>query len=376
MKNWDLYRAALRVLPRRGRVTETDLPGRQAAALETLLRRHRCLGASLCLFDAGGVTGRLAFGEARPGVPAARDTVYRTASISKFVTALGILKMWEAGRVDLDRDVNDYLPFPLRHPAAPDLPLTLRDLMTHTAGLRDGKAYTAGIAEGVPLSQILRGDSFTDHPPRTRWEYSNLGAGIAGAALEGACGQDFETLMQETVFAPLGVCATYYPQKVQGTLADARRILPPHRGPNFDGAARQSRPLPDGRPDPEAHYALAHGSLCASAEALSRLGMAGMTPGFLRADTLTVMRKSYVPFGERAANLAQGLFTFVLRETKIAPRALYGHQGMAYGAVHGLFFDPERGQGVALLTAGADEARRGVLADLNFDLLSCILGGQ
>ncbi len=376
MKNWSLYRAALRFLPRRGRTTETDLPASRADALEKILRRHRCLGASLCLFDGSGVTGFLSFGEARPGVPAGRDTVYRAASISKFVTGLGIMKLWEEGRIDPDRDVNAFLPFPLRHPMAPDLPLTLRDLMTHTAGIRDGAAYTSGIAQGAPLTQILQGDSFASHPPRTLWEYSNLGAGIAGVVMEGATGQDFESLMQDTVFSPLHVTATYYPQKVSGMLADARRILPPHRGPNFDGAARQQKPLPESGPDPETHYALAHGSLCASADALARLGIAGMIPGFLRADTLSAMRKIYVPFGERAANLSQGLFTFVLQEKKISPRPLYGHQGMAYGAVHGLFFDPERQKGVALLTAGADEARRGVLADLNFDILSCILGGK
>lgn len=373
MKNWGLYRLLLRGLPKRGRVTEGNLPDGLARAVETILRRHRAVGASLCTFDRGGVTGTLAFGQARRGVPAKGDTVYRAASVSKFVTGLGILRLKEQG-LDIDRDVNAFLPFPLRHPKAPDTPITLRMLMTHTAGIRDGSVYNQGIGLGVPLSQILRGDSFTDHLPGTLWEYSNLGAGIAGAVLEGATGMDFEALMQQTVFGPLGVEATYYPQKVKGYLADAYRILPPRKGPNFDAVRRQSKPLPDGKPDPEKHYCLAHGSLCLSAENLARLGLAGMKPGFLKEESLQEMRKNYVPFGEPARNLSQGLFTFILDEPSVSAHLIYGHQGMAYGAVHGVFFDPLKQKGFAVLTSGASEARRGVLADLNQDLLALLLG--
>ena len=71
-----------------------------------------------------------------------------------------------------------------------------------------------------------------------------------------------------------------------------------------------------------------------------------------------------------------GIGTFILKEPRISKHLIYGHQGMAYGAVHGLFFDPECKKGVVILTSGASEARRGVLADLNFDLLQCLLGDK
>ncbi|MBQ9264736.1 MAG: beta-lactamase family protein [Clostridia bacterium] len=373
MKNWSVYRLLLDFVPTNGQVNETTFPQPLARQIQHILRRHRCVGASLCTFDAGGVTGTLAFGQARKGVPAETDTVYRAASISKFVTALGIMRLREQG-LDIDQDVNLFLPFPLRHPKAPDMPLSLRMLMTHTAGIHDGDVYNRGIAQGVPLSHILGGDSFTDHLPGTLWEYSNLGAGITGVVIEDATGTDFEVVMQRTVFDRLGVTATYYPQKVKGFLADAYRILPPHKGPNFDAGKRQQKPLPDSQPNPETHYNLAHGNLCVSVTHLARLGIAGMTPGFLTEESLQEMRKIAVPFGQRAHNLSQGLFTFVLNEPKISPHLFYGHQGMAYGAVHGLFFDPILQKGVAVLTSGASEARRGVLADINFDLLSLLLG--
>lgn len=370
MKNWGLYRFLLHFFPKTG-AASADVPAQVLA----VLRAHRCLGASLCLFNAQGVTESYCFGWAHgPDVPVRRDTVFRAASVSKFITALGAMKLIEQGRLSLDADVNGYLPFSLRHPAAPGTPITLRMLMTHTAGLHDGDAYNRGIARGAVLSDILKGDSFAAHLPGTAWEYSNLGAGIAGAVMEAAAGRDFEELMQETVFRPLGVNATYYPQKVAGDLADAVRILPRSKTPGFDAAQRRARPLPPAEVNAQRHYGLAHGNLFVSAPEMAKLGAAAMAPGFLTEQSLSDMRSAAVPFGERARNLSQGLFTFILREPKISSRPLYGHQGMAYGAVHGLFFDPALGRGVALLTTGASEARRGVLADLNFDLLKLFLG--
>lgn len=374
MKNWGLYRLALHLLPKGGRVRESTLGADATGKAEGILRKYRCVGASLCVFDADGIAGSLSFGDARRGIPARADTVYRAASVSKFVTALGAMKMRENG-LSPDRDVNEFLPFSLRHPKAPDTPVTLRMLLTHTAGLRDGSAYNAGIARGAALNEILQGDSFAEHLPGQGWEYSNLGGGIAGAVMEAAAGTDFEQLMQETVFAPLGIKATFYPQKATGALADAYRILPPSRKPNYDAAARQAWKLPPAGVDPEHHYNLAHGSLCLSAENLAKIGMAGMGPGFLTEESLAEMRKAVSPFTGRAKNLWQGVGTFILRDAALCPRTLYGHQGMAYGAVHGLFFDVETKKGYALLTSGASEARRGVISDLNAEMIHLFLGG-
>ena len=373
MKNWALYRLALQFLPRGGGVNETDLPPEAAGRVEAILKKHRCLGAVFCLFDFSGVGGALAFGVSHPtGERTGPDTVFRAASVSKFVTALGAMKLKEQGRVDLDRDVGDYLPGSVMDAWRPTQKITLRMLLTHTAGLRDSEGYNAGIARGAPLSAIFKDEAV--HGVPGVWEYSNFGAGIAGAALECACGTDFETLMQETVFRPLGVTATYYPQKVKGDLADAVRILPPQPRPNYNAAERRARPLPPAEVNPDKHYTLAHGALCVSAPELARLGIAGMVPGFLSPESLREMRAPCASFGQRADNLSQGIGTFILKDRRLGlERVFYGHQGMAYGAVHGLFFHPETGRGISLLTTGASEARQGVLADLNFDLLKQFL---
>ena len=84
-------------------------------------------------FDANGITGSGASGladRARGRRLTIEDPV-RIASISKLVVALGVMRMVEAGQLDLDRDVSDYLGWPLRNPAFPDRPITLRLLLSH-----------------------------------------------------------------------------------------------------------------------------------------------------------------------------------------------------------------------------------------------------
>ena len=86
------------------------------------------------------------------------------------------------------------------------------------------------------------------------------------------------------------------------------------------------------------------------------------------------MRRRLADFGARDGRLSMGLGTFIVHD--VLPQTLYGHQGLAYGAVHGLFYDPEAARGFAVLTTGCSEAREGVLADINIALMRLILHGN
>ena len=66
---------------------------------------------------------------------ATQNTIYMVASISKMFTAIAIMQLWEQGLFDLDDDVNDYLPFELRNPHYPDVPITFRMLLAHQSSL-------------------------------------------------------------------------------------------------------------------------------------------------------------------------------------------------------------------------------------------------
>ena len=305
------------------------------------------------------------------------DTAFRLASVSKLVSAACVIRLAQEGRISLDADVNDCLPYSLRHPAATYMPITLRMLMSHTAGLRDGKAYQQGLKLALPVTRVLAGDSYLDSLPGTHWSYSNLGAGLVACVLESALSQPFERIMQEHLFMPLGMEASFYPQRVRGELADAWRVLPPRLKANFDAGERKLRPSGDAdEPSPLHHYHLAQGNCCMSGENLGRLLSALMHPGFFSQSSLETMHTPQAGFGARSAHLRQGLGVFLLDDLAISARTLYGHQGNAYGAVHAAFYDPAGGQGMVFLSSGLSEARRGFLCDAVEDVLKLCFEGD
>lgn len=139
----------------------------------------------------------------------ANDPV-RIASISKLIMALTALRLADEGKVDLDRDVSDYLGWKLRSPYHPNAPVTLTDLLSHRAGLSDAAGYI------IPLGESLEAKLAdpaawrdVDYPGAAAFEYANLGSPVVATVLEAASGERYDRLVERLVFAPLGVKACF-----------------------------------------------------------------------------------------------------------------------------------------------------------------------
>lgn len=157
-------------------------------------------------------------GSALPDRPANPDTLYRIASISKMMTALGLMRLVEAGRADLDADVSNYLGYTVRNPHFPQRPITLRTLMSHTSSLRDDAGYSWQLP--VSLKDVLvpggslygEGKMWSDRAgPGDYFTYSNLAWGVIGTVMERITGERFDLLMDRLLFQPLGIQASYIP---------------------------------------------------------------------------------------------------------------------------------------------------------------------
>jgi CubicO group peptidase (beta-lactamase class C family) len=149
--------------------------------------------------------------------PADAHTMFRIASLSKFVTTLGTMKMVEQGRLSLDADISDYLGYRLRNPHFPDQPISLRMLLTHTSSLRDEGGFKW--APSVNLKDVLlpggqfygKGDMWSKtKAPGRYFEYVNFNWGIIATVLERAGGERFDRLMRRLVFDPMGLKAGFY----------------------------------------------------------------------------------------------------------------------------------------------------------------------
>ena len=150
------------------------------------------------------------------GRPADAATLYRVASVSKLVTTLGVMRLVEAGKLDLDADVSGYLGWPLRHPRFAGVAITLRHLLSHRSSLLDDAGYHTFGAE-IALRDVLQpggrhhgdGRMWSGHAPGTYFRYANLPWGVVAGVMESVTGEAFDPLMRRLVLEPLGLGGAY-----------------------------------------------------------------------------------------------------------------------------------------------------------------------
>jgi len=166
-------------------------------------------------------------------LPATDESSYRLASVSKSLTAVGVLKLVEAGTISLDDEVQVYVPdFPRKK-----WPVTIRHLLRHTSGISHYKDYRA---EAVHTRQMSTEEALAifqdwdlDFEPGTRMGYTTYGFNLLGAVIEGASGRPFCDYMAEEVWRPLGMTETYcdnpgdpIPNRVKGYVRREGEIAP------------------------------------------------------------------------------------------------------------------------------------------------------
>ena len=151
------------------------------------------------------------------------DHVQNIASISKTFTTVAAMQQVEAGLLDIDADVSDYLPFDLRHPDYPDKAITARMLMRHVSGLRDGSVYARHYACGDPRMSLgvwikeyfdqsgvfyHSDENFAPWAPGEKYEYCNVAFGLLGHLVEITSGLSLPDYCERNIFTPLGMSRT------------------------------------------------------------------------------------------------------------------------------------------------------------------------
>ena len=349
-------------------------------------------------FDRARITPALAEGLAdrATGRLVTPDDPVRIASISKLVTALGVMRMVDRHQLDLDRDVSDYLGYPVRNPAFPDVPITLGMLLSHRSSLIDGDDLYI-IPLGVTLRERLADPRVWDttHAPGSDWfHYTNLNFPVVASVMERVSGQRFDRLMQRLVLRPLHLDACF--NWGAGCSARAvRRAVVLYRA-NGDVAKDDLHGLrppclvvaaADGTCDLSAYQPGDNGALFSpqgglriSMRDLARIGqlLARGGRGFLSPQAMARMQPPVWRFGganglgedgtQSGFFCAYGLATQTLANPQAGCHddpfgdgiTRLGHSGDAYGLKSGLWFDPVSGEGVAYFTSAvADDAPKG-----------------
>ncbi len=200
-------------------------------------------------------------------VPATADTLFRVGSISKLFTWTAVMQLAEQHRVDLDADIQQYLDFDL--PRTFPQPITLRHLMTHTAGFEE-TFHGMWAGEGEPLdvrAWLVARIPARVHAPGTIAAYSNYGATLAGYIVQRRSGEAFDAYVQAHVLQPLGMAHSTFVQPLPPALAASMS-----RG--YDHGADAARPFERIRVEPA-------GSATTSANDIARFMLAELADGSL-----------------------------------------------------------------------------------------------
>lgn len=312
-----------------------------------------------------------------------RDPV-RIASISKMHVALGVMRLVEAGTLDLDRDVSDYLGWRLRNPAFPDAPITLRLLLSHRSSLTDGVDYALPLDRNVQAAVADPKAWEAAHAPGTYFHYTNLNFPVIASVMEAATHERFDRLMDRLVLKPLGLEACFnWTTCSDATIRRAVVLYAPDGKPVKDDlkGARPACPVvpaADGSCAYEAVPLAANGALFSpqgglriSVTDLARVGAMLLRDGrlpdgtqFLKPESLAELRKLHWRYDgangetENGFYCGYGLATQILAQcaptddpfADAIPRI--GHAGDAYGLRSGLWIDRATGRGIAYFATG------------------------
>jgi len=182
------------------------------AAVSKFMASTHVPGLSVGVVEDGKYEWAAGFGFAdlESNVPATEHTLFRLASISKPLTAVGAMELWERGKLDLDAPVQKYCPaFPQK-----SAPITTRQVMGHLGGIRHYKSDSPDEAEigntkhfDNPLQAGL--DFFKNDPlvaePGSQFHYSTQGYTLVGCVIEGVSGTKYTEYMRQNVFLPAGM---------------------------------------------------------------------------------------------------------------------------------------------------------------------------
>lgn len=312
------------------------------------MREHRIPGLSLAVVSKGAIVREGGFGITSSSAQTAVTpvTLFQSASISKAVAALGALRLVEAGKLQLDTNVNRTL----RTWQVPDneftkdSKVTLRGILSNSSGLGvpSFPGYAAGAA--VPtLQQVLDGKApantaavRVDYVPRSEWRYSGGGHAVLQQLMGDASGQPFERLMHDLVLAPLEMKHSTFEQTLPAALPGAA-------AGHVDG-----QPLPNGR---HTYPELAAAGLWTTAPDLARFAI-GLQHAFAgRPDALISQQMTKEMMSRQIRS--EGLGLFVMGTDNRAPSLWYAGRNRGFDSF--LWFAPGSGDGIVIMINANDD---------------------
>ena len=335
------------------------------------LEREGVVGGSLWFLRGDSVLAREFHGAAdlATGRRVDANTIFHWASITKTFTAIAIMQLRDRGRLSLDDPILKYVPelMAVNNPHGPMEAITIRHLMSHSAGFRNptwpwGGSQPWHPYEPTEWSQLVAMLPYTQilFPPGSKYGYSNPGIIFLGRVIEKLSGEDFEVYIDKNIFRPLGMSRSYFDLTPYHLLADrannyeVREGKPAANGPDFDTGITTSN---GGLNAPLTDMAKYLGFLLGSGP-----GAAGPVP-VLQRPSLEEMWRPVLPASDAEAMGDSIALSFFVKHAEGA--TLVGHTGSQRGFRAFFYLHPEtRTAMVAAFNTAAAEERPGNHPDI------------
>ena len=320
-----------------------EIPARVRTLLNSIKKSSGAVCGTVVLSKNGETFLSWSFGGVDSG------TCFRIASITKWVTAIGLMTLYDKGKLDLDRDISKYLGFKVRNPAFPDVPVTARMLLSHTSSLSaDASDYHPDWAR---IGKNGYDPIFNEKTrPGTKYAYADYNGALFGCLIEAISKQSVQNYLDKTVFTPLGLTAAYSPKFLPSGTKTMDMLNP--AGKVAISVRKDRTRAYNNKPDPKGNNGYTVGKLYINAESLTKLAEMMLGGGelngvrILKEETVRLMEADQPGLGESRYGLS------TVRLNGFDRGTWYGHQGRYSGLSSNIYYQRETGITLALILDG------------------------
>ncbi|KAK2712952.1 uncharacterized protein LOC136025527 [Artemia franciscana] len=314
------------------------------------------------------------------------NTMFRIASISKFVTTTGLMMLYDEGLFELNRDISLDIGFTVRNPHWPGVPITYQMLVSHTSGLRDGSKYDAFLADTVnslgdppSIKEILvpggayyTEDIWDSNLPGNYFTYCNLNFGVVGTLIEALSGERFDIYMRERLLQKMGIGGSYNVRDIE-FIDDVAATYRNENGwvaqnDNYEGVPPEPLNMTGYVPGTNGAQFSPIGGLRISTLDLVKIMQLHLSKGvwegiqLLSEQSVELMQEDVWQNNGLNGDTEGGLYqawglsvhhtTNTMGDVVFPDRRMFGHLGNAYGLISDFYFDPQSDYGVIFVTNG------------------------
>ena len=334
-------------------ITEKEIvenPESLQELVEKVAKQYGATAIQVATIKDGQVSSTAEYGWAVRGVREVdSDTKIRIASLSKTALAMVVFRLIEEGKLELDRDISDYLGVSVRHPYYPDEVITLRLLLTHTSGL---SSYAYQYSLEAVQSYLQRTSSYIEKPG-AKFRYNNYGFGIVTTICEIVTGKSMNMLVREYFLDPMGIEGSF----LAGQLNPDQVAALYENTYSLELSVAQQTSYKDDVASPAAYMGIYAGGLTISAKDFAKLltifinGGTYLGEQYLTQESIDQIQTPQVPDEPiqcMPVKKMEGLYN---------QEYMYYHTGSAYGTYNLYAYNPDTKEGLVVITVGAWNSR-------------------